>query len=54
MRLRGRENIFGENAYLVFEKFAKMADLDYEYRPVRAGNLITAMLTKKKEVNTHG
>jgi len=49
MRLRGRENIFAENAFLVFEKFAELADLDYESRPVRAGNQITAMLTAKKE-----
>lgn len=50
MRLRGRENIYADNAYIVFEKFAKMADLSYESRPFRAGNLITAMLTKKKEI----
>lgn len=49
LRLRGRENIFAENAFLVFEKFAEKADLSYENRPMRAGNLITAMLTKKKE-----
>lgn len=49
MRLRGRENIFAENAFLVFEKFAALADLAFENRPVRAGNQITAMLTAKKE-----
>jgi len=50
MRLRGRENIYADNAYIVFEKFAQMADLSYESRPFRTGNLITAMLTKKKEI----
>lgn len=49
MRLRGRENAFVENAYLIFSKFAQKADLDYESRPIKSGNVITAMLTKKKE-----
>lgn len=53
MRLRGRENAFIENAMLVFYKFAEKADLDFEYRPVKSGNQITAMLAeKKKEANT--
>ena len=49
MRLRGRENIFGEKAFDVFTRFAAMADLDYERAPLRAGNQITAMLTAKKK-----
>ncbi len=49
MRLRGRENIFIDSAISVFDKFAEMADLDFENRPIKAGNLITAMMTKKKE-----
>jgi translation initiation factor IF-3 len=51
MRLRGRENIFGENAINIFNKFAEMADLSFERPPQRSGNLITATLTKKKEIN---
>lgn len=50
MRLRGRENAFVENALLVFAKFAEKAGLDYEGRPFKAGNQITAMMTEKKEV----
>lgn len=49
MRLRGRENAFVENAMIVFAKFAEKAGLDYESRPYRAGNQITAMMTEKKE-----
>lgn len=48
MRLRGRENIFVENAYAIFAKFAEMTGLAYERPPFRAGNQITAMLTKPK------
>jgi translation initiation factor IF-3 len=50
MRLRGRENAFIENALLVFRKFADEAGLDYEGRPFKAGNQITAMMTEKKVV----
>ena len=50
MRLRGRENIFVDNAMETFLKFAQMAGLDYETTPYKIGNQITAMLTKKKEV----
>lgn len=49
MRLRGRENIFVDNAFLVFEKFAEKAGLDYESKPIKSGNQITAMLTEKKK-----
>jgi len=48
MRLRGRENTMGELAIEVFNRFAEKAGLDYERRPQRAGNQITAMLTEKK------
>lgn len=48
MRLRGRENIFVENAYAIFAKFAEMTGLAYERPPLRAGNQITAMMTKPK------
>jgi len=50
LRLRGRENIFADNAFIVFDKFAEKTGLSYESRPYRAGNLITAMLAKKKEL----
>lgn len=49
MRLRGRENIFADQALGAFMKFAEMAGLDYESRPYKSGNQITAMLTAKKE-----
>lgn len=49
MRLRGRENAFVDNAYLVFKKFANVAGLDYERTPFKAGNTITAMMTAKKQ-----
>jgi translation initiation factor IF-3 len=48
MRLRGRENAFAEVALGVFEKFAMKAGLEYENKPQRAGNQITAMLTAPK------
>lgn len=48
MRLRGRENIMGELALAVFQKFAQKTDLKYERPPVRAGNQIVGMLTEKK------
>jgi len=51
MMLRGRENAFVQNAFQVFEKFSEMAGLDYEYRPSKSGNVITAMLTKVKETS---
>ena len=49
MRLRGRENVFVDTAFLVFKKFAEMSGLDYEKPPFKASNVITAMMTKKKE-----
>ena len=49
MRLRGRENAFVENAFEVFKKFAEKAELDYEYRPIKSGNQITAMMAEKKK-----
>ena len=48
MRLRGRENVFVDNALLVFVKFAEKAALAYESKPSKTGNQITAMLTSKK------
>lgn len=51
MRLRGRENAFVDNAMQVFYKFAEKAELDFEHAPVKSGNQITAMLTKKKETS---
>lgn len=53
MRLRGRENALTETAMAVFKKFTEVAGLDYEQSPLRAGNQITAYLTKKKEVKTN-
>jgi translation initiation factor IF-3 len=50
MRLRGRENIFVDNAIKVFYKFAEKADLSFEGRPMKTGNQIVAMLTAKKEI----
>lgn len=52
MRLRGRENIFVENALQVFAKFAEQTNLEYEFRPTKQGNQITAMLCAKKVNNT--
>jgi len=49
MRLRGRENIFGEKAFEVFEKFSKASGLAYESRPKRAGNLINAEVNNLRE-----
>lgn len=49
MRLRGRENAFGDVAMGVFTKFADKAGLGYENRPQRAGNQIVAMLAAPKE-----
>lgn len=48
LRLRGRENAFGDVAMKVFERFAEKTGLAYERPPARAGNQITAMLTAKK------
>jgi translation initiation factor IF-3 len=50
LRLRGRENVFVDNAFLVFEKFKDKSGLDFESRPIKSGNVITAMLTERKEV----
>lgn len=50
MRLRGRENVFANEAFNVFKKFSEKAELDFESEPKRAGNMITAMLAKKKEI----
>lgn len=49
MRLRGRENIFGNEAQSVFYKFAEIAGLALENNPSRQGNQISAMLVPKKE-----
>jgi len=49
MRLRGRENAFGDIAMEVFNKFATKTGLAYENRPFRAGNQIVAMLAAPKE-----
>jgi len=49
MRLRGRENIFGNEAQAVFYKFAEIAGLSLENNPSRQGNQISAMLIPKKE-----
>ena len=51
MRLRGRENIFANNAMDVFYKFSNAANVEFEKPPVRAGNQITAMIILKKETN---
>jgi len=49
MRLRGRENIFHDQAMEVFEKFSKASGLAYESRPKRAGNLINADVSRLRE-----
>ena len=49
MRLRGRENVFVQNAMDVFQKFKNLIDLDYENNPIKSGNQIFASLTKKKQ-----
>jgi len=51
MRLRGRENVFAENAYKVFERFAEEAGLAYERTPVRVGNQIVAMIAGLRKDN---
>lgn len=50
MRLRGRENVFVENALSVFNRFSEMSGLEFERNPFKAGNTITAMVSKKKEI----
>ena len=49
IRLRGRENAFVENAINVFYKFADMAGLEYESRPIKQGNTITVMVAGFKK-----
>jgi translation initiation factor IF-3 len=48
MRLRGRENVFADQAFEVFKKFSEQSGLEYESSPSRAGNLISGILTKRK------
>lgn len=49
MRLRGRENIFGDKAFEVFEKFSVASGLAYEDKPKRMGNIINAEVVKIRE-----
>ena len=49
MRLRGRENIFFNNALSVFENFGQKSGLNYERSPLRAGNQITAMVAGTRQ-----
>lgn len=42
MRLRGRENIFVDKAFEVFQRFADMANISYESNPKKQGNVISA------------
>ena len=49
MRLRGRENIFGDKAIEVFIKFADMAGFVYESQPKRNGNIIIANIAGLKK-----
>ena len=49
MRLRGRENIFHDQAMEVFEKFSKASGLAYDRSPKRAGNLINADVSRLRE-----
>lgn len=49
MRLRGRENIFFNQAYEIFDKFADLAGLEFEQSPFKGGNIISATVGKIKE-----
>jgi len=49
MRLRGRENAFAENAYVVFKKFSDISGLEYEKTPVKTGNQIVAIVSGLKK-----
>lgn len=49
MRLRGRENVFVDNAYRVFERFSLQSGLEFERQPLKSGNQIVGMLVKIKE-----
>jgi len=49
MRLRGRENVFVDQALAVFAKFAEKAGLVYEKSPVKTGNQIIGILVKARE-----
>lgn len=51
MRLRGRENVFANDAKNVFIRFADKAGLSYESFPQKSGNQITAMMAAKKEAS---
>lgn len=51
MRLRGRENIFHDQAMNVFEKFSLESGLAYESKPKRSGNLINADVSGLREDN---
>lgn len=48
LRLRGRENVFYTQAFLVFEKFSDYAGLEFERYPQKGGNMITATVSKIK------
>lgn len=49
LRLRGRENVFFDQAFKVFERFSKLSGLDYEHAPIKSGNIISATIAKIKE-----
>lgn len=49
LRLRGRENVFANQAFAVFERFSDHAGLEFERFPQKAGNMITANISKVKE-----
>ena len=49
LRLRGRENVFFNQAFEVFERFSRLSGLDYEHTPIKSGNIISATISKVKE-----
>ena len=49
LRLRGRENVFFNQAFDVFKRFSKLSGLDYEHAPIKSGNIISATVAKIKE-----
>ena len=49
LRLRGRENVFSNQAFEVFERFSRLSGLDYEHIPIKNGNTLATTISKVKE-----
>lgn len=50
MRLRGRENVFFNQAFDVFEQFSQVSKLDFEHKPLKSGAIISATVSKIREI----